>query len=189
MKTMNRSEFMKCCTLGMCSCVATLAFSAPQAAVAQANNPEADRLKSQLEAVRIRYAKLVSVLDESLDEPTRKKILESLGRECAKQFGSETFEKYRGDIKGFLKSIQEPGKWVEKAEFDEAAGSIRIIDKAQKCSCPLVEKGLTPSSQCDCTLGWQKETYSAILGKPVEAEVEESILRGGQRCVFRIKVV
>jgi predicted hydrocarbon binding protein len=37
-------------------------------------------------------------------------------------------------------------------------------------------------------LGWQKQTYSAILGKPVEAELEESILRGSGRCVFRIQV-
>jgi hypothetical protein len=38
-------------------------------------------------------------------------------------------------------------------------------------------------------LGWQKQTYSAILGKPVEAELEQSLLRGGSRCVYRIQVV
>jgi hypothetical protein len=34
-----------------------------------------------------------------------------------------------------------------------------------------------------------KQTYTDILGKPVEAELEESILRGSTHCVFRIQVV
>jgi hypothetical protein len=51
-----------------------------------------------------------------------------------------------------------------------------------------VKPGVTPPDFCNCTLGWQKEAYSAILGRPVEAELEESILRGGSRCVFRIRI-
>ena len=188
MPEMTRSEFMKCCALGMCSCAALPALLA-EPAVAQSVDSEAGRLKQQLDAVQIRYAKLVNILNHDLDEPTRKKIFESLGRECARQFRSVTYEKYKGDIRGFLAHIQKPEGWVETAEYDEKAGTIRIVDRLRKCSCPLVRQDLTPPAQCDCTLGWQRETYSAILGKPVVAELEESILRGGKRCVFRIRVV
>jgi hypothetical protein len=48
--------------------------------------------------------------------------------------------------------------------------------------------GMTPGSFCDCTLGWQEEAYSEILGRPVKAELEESILRGGKRCVYRMTI-
>ena len=70
--------------------------------------------------------------------------------------------------------------------MDERAGLIRVVDKGHTCSCPLVKQGLTPPEFCDCTLGWQEEAYSKMLGRPVKAELEESILRGGRRCVFRI---
>jgi hypothetical protein len=33
------------------------------------------------------------------------------------------------------------------------------------------------------------EAYSTILGRPVTAELEESVLRGGKKCIYRIKVI
>src|SRR5579885_84901 len=178
----DRTEFMKC-ALGMCSCAA-LAFLPKEATAAESRNAETDALTWKLEAVHTRFAKLISILNENLDEPTKKRVLESLGRECAKQYSSLT-DKYKGDIQGFLRYIQ--SQWVEKAEYDETAGTIRIIDKSRTCTCPFVQQGLTPGDFCSCTLGWQKETYSKILGKPVEADLEESLLRGGTRCVYRIR--
>jgi hypothetical protein len=38
-------------------------------------------------------------------------------------------------------------------------------------------------------LGRQVEAYSTILGRPVTAELEESVLRGGKKCIYRIKVI
>ncbi len=90
---------------------------------------------------------------------------------------------------GFLTAIQLPSGWVEKTEYNEATGTIRIFDRSKTCTCTLVDEKFTPSDQCECILGWQKETYSRILGKPVDAVLEESILRGSTRCVFRIQVV
>jgi hypothetical protein len=123
-----------------------------------------------------------------VDLDTRKRILDNLGRECAWQFRERTFAKYKGDIHGFLKSIQGPEGWVEKVEYDEQAGTIRIFDRSPICTCPLVKEGLTSVEQCDCSLGWQRETYSAILGRPVDAVVEKSSAgRRGLR--FRIDLV
>jgi predicted hydrocarbon binding protein len=177
---------MRCCVTGLCSCAAMAVV--PETAIATSGDPEAEWLKEQVDAVRIRYAKLATLLDDKLQEPQKTEIFEDLGRECARQFRNITFDKYKGDIDGFLQSIQQQKGWVEKVEYDKSAGTIRIIDRAGKCTCPLVKTGVTPAVQCKCTLGWQKETYSAILGRPVKAEVEESILRGGKRCVFRIQI-
>jgi predicted hydrocarbon binding protein len=188
MTDMTRNEFLKGCAVGACSC-SLVTLSATGTAAAQSSDSEINELKAQREAIRIRYAKLLGILDEEVDQPTRKRIFERLGRACADQFRAITYDKYKNDIRGFLAAIQAPGGWVEQAEYNEKTGTIRIVDRSKTCTCPLVEKGLTPSDQCECTLGWQKQTYSAILGRPVEAELEESILRGGTRCVFRIQVV
>ena len=181
-----RNEFLKCCAAGACSCVALIS---PGLAAGETSVPNLDQLQWQLEASRIRYAKLVSILEENLDEATRKKIFDSLGRECARQFRARTFDKYKGDLPGFLKSVEGPDGWAVKTEYDEKAGIIRVFDRGPHCTCPLVKEGLTSGSHCDCTLGWQRETYSAILGRPVDAAVEESLLRGGRRCVFRMTVL
>jgi predicted hydrocarbon binding protein len=187
MSDLTRSEFFKGCLMGFCACAAPAAVSA-QSASAPAN-PEVERVKSQLEAARLRYGLLVQILDTKLDETKKREILDALGRECARQYRAMTFEKYRGDIDGFLRFVQGPEGWVEKVDYDKAAGTIRIVDRSTRCSCPLVQRGITPATQCQCTLGWQRETYSAILGQPVDATLEQSILRGDARCVFVVRVL
>jgi hypothetical protein len=82
--------------------------------MAESGNSEVDTLKAQRDAIRIRYAKLLGILDEEIDQPTRKRIFERLGRVCADQFRAITYDKYKNDIRGFLAAIQAPGGWVQK---------------------------------------------------------------------------
>lgn len=175
---MERGEFIKCCMAGVCSCAVASVLPA------QADADDARELKSQMDFVHKRFAKLVQILRDNLNQDTRNKVFENLGRECGRQFAGFT-EKYRGNIKGFLATIQQD--WAEKAEYDEKTGVIRVVAKSPKCVCPLVEQSLTPGDFCHCTIGWQKQVYSTVLGKPVEADLEESVLRGGKRCIFRIR--
>ncbi len=174
---MTRSGFLKCCAAGACACVPTTA--------AEPAEDQIHALQWKVDFAQRRFAKLVEIIDASVDEPVRRKIWESLGRDHAREYRSLT-DKYKGDLKGFLAEIQR--QWVKAVEYDEAAGTIRVIDKSPVCTCPLVRTNLTPKSFCDCSVGWQKEAYSAVTGRPVEVEVEESILRGGQKCVFRIRL-
>jgi predicted hydrocarbon binding protein len=183
---MQRKEFIKAaCTLGVCSCAGFGLWAEDSAAPGQNPGAEAEQLRGKLNFIQTRFATLVSSLGSNVDENTRKKILESMGRECARQFKSQTGQ-FRGNPRGFVEQVQK--WWVEKAEYDEAAGTLRITDKQRHCTCPFVNEQLTAPGFCDCTLGWQKETYTMIFGKPVEVELEESILRGGKRCIFRIRV-
>ena len=188
---MKRSDFLKTCGAGACGC-SILGFLAPlssraengerQTATTPADNSP---LKQELDGSRERFAKLVSIMGEDLDGATRDKILASLGRECAQDY-SAFFQKYRGDLQGFLAKVKTA--WLEKAEYDEKTGILRIIGKPSPCACPLVKVGRTPADFCNCTLGWQQEAFSTVIGKPVIAEIEETVLRGGSRCSFRITV-
>jgi hypothetical protein len=54
-----RNEFLKCCAAGVCSCVALISPD-----LAPAETPNLEQLQWQLEAARIRYAKLVSILEK-----------------------------------------------------------------------------------------------------------------------------
>ncbi len=184
---MKRDEFIKTAlSLGVCSCAGFL-WPGPGAAGAEEKPADEDveALKWKLDFMRKRFAKLVGILDAHLDEGTRKKVFEEMGRECARLFVDLT-GKYKGNPRAFLEEIQK--RWARSAEYDEAAGSIRVVDRSDHCTCAFVDERLTPPAFCDCTLGWQKETYSTILGEPVDAELEESILRGGKKCAFRMQV-
>ena len=188
---MKRNDFLITCGAGVCGC-GVLGLLAPLSASAeskegQTSAAKADEspLKRQLDAARERFAKLLSIMSENLDETTRLKILERLGRECAQDY-SALFQKYRGDLPGFLAKIKTA--WVEKAEYDEKTGVLRVVGKPGPCVCPLVKAGRTPADFCNCTLGWQQAAFSAVVGKPVTAEIEETVLRGGKRCSFRINI-
>ncbi len=175
---MERSDFIKCCAAGVCSCAVSL-LPVPAHAAAQD-----DDLKWKMGFVHHRFAKLVQILRDNVDQETRNKIFENLGRECARQYSGLT-DRYRGDIRGFLATIHE--RWAESAEYDEKSGVIRVVDKAPNCTCALVDQSLTPGDFCHCTIGWQKQAYSTVLGKPVDVELESSILRGGKKCIFVIR--
>lgn len=185
---MKRNEFMKTCA-GVCGCgvlslMAPLSASAERAEEQTTTAPdETSGLKRQLDGAQERFAKLLSIMANDLDPAVRLKILQSLGRECAQDYGA-LFQKCRGDLGGFLAKIQTA--WVERAEYDEKTGLLRIIGKPAPCACPLVKPGRTPAEFCDCTLGWQEAAFATVLGKPVAVEIEESVLRGGTRCSFRI---
>lgn len=183
---MKRREFLKTAGVcGFCSC-AGMALLAQEEASEDSDDPKIKKLKGQLDFARRRYANLVVILGANLKPETRDKILEDLGRECAKEYKA-MFEEYKNDLQGFLNAVQ--GQWAERTEYDEKKGTIRIVgQKADECYCPLVKKGVTPIEACSCSVGWQKEGYKMITGKEVDAKVEESVLRGGDRCSFAVEM-
>jgi hypothetical protein len=188
----NRKDFVKNCAAAMCATGLCCGVKIPEA---QASDDEphpcdpkqfADA-RDRGDAGRLRFSKLIEIMDERFPEQERKQILHALGGRCADTYRAALIDRYKGNLKGFLEEGRR--NWMAEATYDEAAGSIRIVDKGPHCSCPMVKEGVTPPSFCDCTLGWQEATYSEIMGRPVEAELEESILRGGKKCVYRIKVI
>jgi hypothetical protein len=188
----NRKDFMKSCAAAVCATGVCCAMKAPEARAAddalQGCDPkELTAVKDKAEAARLRFSKLIEIIEAKLPEGERKQILHALGGKCADTYRAALMDRYKGDIKGFLEEGRR--NWMAEADYDEAKGTIRIVDKGPSCSCPMVKVGTTPGSFCDCTLGWQEEAYSEILGRPVKAELEESILRGGKRCVYRMRIV
>jgi hypothetical protein len=187
---MKRKDFLKTCAAGACGCgVLGLlsqveARTEPSARQTPAVTDETAQLKYQLDGARERFAMLYGVLGEDLDDAARDRVLRKLGGACSQKL-APLLAKYKGDLKGFLALVQTD--WLERAELDEKAGTLRIVGKPAPCACPLVKPGRTPASFCRCTLGWQEAVFSTLMGKPVTAEIEETVLGGGERCSFRMR--
>jgi len=188
----NRKEFVKGCAAAVCGAGVCSAVNASGSQVkdgqASACDPKQfSEVRDRADAAQLRFSKLIEVIETRLPKDERKQILHALGGKCADTYRAALIDRYKGDIEGFLAEGRR--NWMAEATYDEAKGTIRIVDKGLTCSCPMVKVGTTPPSFCDCTLGWQEATYSEILGRRVKAELEESILRGGKRCVYRISVI
>jgi predicted hydrocarbon binding protein len=145
---------------------------------------EIEGLKRRLDFAQRRFASLIEILESTLDEETFQDVIQGLGRYCSGTIGF--IQEREGDVKGYFEEIRQ--RWGEEAEFDRERGVITVVTPERECVCPLVNSQLVPASICNCSLGWQKQTYETILGKPIEVELKESALRGSKRCVFEIHV-
>ncbi len=186
---MKRKDFFKnMCKYGFCSCAAFTVISHNETyAGSDDQEQEIKNLEWKLGFIQKRFAKLLGIIDASLGDSEKGEILEKLGRECAKEYKESALE-YKGNIEGYLNEILR--KWVEKAEYIKEEGVIRIFDKKREtCFCPFIDKSfITSDTMCYCSIGWQKEIYETVTGKPVDVKVIDSILKGGERCSFEISI-
>jgi predicted hydrocarbon binding protein len=184
---MKRKDFFKnVCKYGLCSCAAFTVLGREDA-YASGNDQEQEikNLQWKLDFINKRFAKLLEIFNSTLEDEKKAEILENLGRECAKEFNEDAL-RYKGNVKGYLEEVMK--KWVEKVEYDNEKGVIRIFDKErEKCFCPFIDGSpANPDNLCYCSMGWQKEIYETLTGKPVDVKVTDSILKGGKRCSFEI---
>jgi hypothetical protein len=134
-----------------------------------------------------RFSHLINYMNTNLNEETREKLIEELGRACALE-NKESYSGFIGNIEGFLRDKE--SKWMEKAEYNKETNAIRLIGKKyDACFCPFAGKSNISSEFCNCTKGNIKESYGAVLGKPVEVTIDSTILRGSDRCCFTLKVL
>jgi hypothetical protein len=139
-------------------------------------------------------------VDETLDEPSRKRLMMANGKACyvayagppKKQPGPDALEK-------FTAAVAKKGKDIGYS-IDGKVISYEFIGSAETgqaspeniCLCPMAEAqkaGAFSPTYCLCSVGYVKEMHERILGRPVEVELVDSVLRGGRRCKFRMTVV
>jgi predicted hydrocarbon binding protein len=130
-------------------------------------------------------ATLMDGLAKNIDEKTLAMVLEKCGRQCQSQ--------------GFVKkarSIYQKSNSTE--EFLEKLGQIykhlqvegnKVYIVYPRCYCSQVNKipkGKLSGTYCNCSRGWAKALFEGALGKPVEVNMEKSIVNGDDQCKFRI---
>ncbi len=138
-------------------------------------------------------------IDRTLDEPARKKLMMANGKSCfaayagppKKQPAPDALEKFTAWIaaKGKEKGYSMEGK-VILFEFASSAETGEAAPPAV-CLCSMAEAqkaGTISPTYCLCSVGYVKEMHERALGRPVEVELVDSVLRGGKRCRFRMTV-
>jgi len=182
---MNRKEFLKNCACAVCVCAAASTIVPDVASGTETQAPDDWRLRF----VKQRYAKLLGILASRMDETTLNETLFELGAYCS-GLGDEWLKKSRGDLEGFRQAVKK-GVSGDNITYDWDKGVITMAsDERTDCFCPLNSRAQhTPGVVCHCSLGWQKHTWETLLQKKVSVELKESVLRGGKRCVFEIRIL
>ncbi len=207
---MNRKEFLKkVFNYGTLFLTGSLMkFGKPLVAMAEGEkggehtawklNPAETPCEKKVDFAKSWVKRFMSVMDKNLDEETRKKIMESCGKECFCAYngaatwpkkGIETVDQYLqqiGALFGKENAYREGNKIYYN--YNQNPNGLKIADGY--CLCPLTEdgpEGLSPT-YCICSTGYVKEMFDRMMGKPVKVELLESLRRGGKKCRFLIHI-
>jgi predicted hydrocarbon binding protein len=128
---------------------------------------------------------LMKNMDSQLDEESKIKVLEECGRACAQRHAKAEALKSKGNLDGWLETMK---KWVGANNVQKEGNSVRIV--YSKCFCPLVSdlEPLLTETFCNCSRGWLKENFETVVGKTVEAKLDDSIMMGGKECRFTVLI-
>lgn len=177
---MDRKTFLEMvCGLGACSCVAGLTAPARLLAADQTSVPD-----QRLAFARYQVANMVRLMAAGPAVPACTEVLENAGRECAKLGGLAA--RFKGDPEGYFAAARKA--WGTEFQWDKAKGTVTVAVAEGPCGCPLVDAKRTPSFFCNCSVGYQRESFSTVFGRPVEARLKESKLSGAARCLFEVTV-
>jgi hypothetical protein len=174
---MDRKDFLKsACGLGICGCA--LNFIAPPETV-RAEEAAPDQ---RLAFASYQVANMVGFMAADPASAACVGIIEKTGRECAKL--GQLAVRFKGDPQGYLAAIKKA--WGTDSSWDKEKGIITVAVPAGDCGCPLVDNKRTPAFWCNCSVGYQKQSFETIFGKPVQVALKESKLAGATRCIFEV---
>lgn len=177
---MDRKTFLKTmCGLGACGCAVSL-FDGPDVLAAS----QADVSDQRLAFARYQVAKLAGFMAAGPAAPACTEVLQQTGRECAKVSGLAA--RFVGDPEGYFASSR--NAWGTEFQWDKAKGIVTVTVAEGPCGCPLVDARRTPAFWCNCSVGYQQESFSKLFGHPVLVTLKESKLAGSKRCVFDVQV-
>ena len=182
---MKRKEFLSnACTFGLCGCVGISFLSAGSLPAASEITRDNDKPDWRIDFMQSRFAALINILNDSLDEDTLIPILNQLGSKCGEDFANQYKNKPEGFF-NFIKSL-----WADSVDYDKEKGIIRVNEKIREtCNCPFIKEKEAPAVLCNCSLGTQKRIYESLFDRQVNVTLEKSVLKGDERCSFTIQLL
>jgi predicted ArsR family transcriptional regulator len=144
---------------------------------------------STMQLFREWVATLVSALEVQVGEDMTAELMEPCGRACAVHYGSieqaMAIKQSTQTIDELLDKLnQQEGFWCGSWVRDGNT----IYSVCEYCGCPLIRADLVRLSPtfCNCSRGWVKAVFEAVLERPVDVELEQAIGRGDQVCRFSV---
>jgi predicted hydrocarbon binding protein len=129
---------------------------------------------------------LMEGMDTLLTEGARAELMEACGRACARNGPTRVARACQRNLEEWLTIL---ARWHGGEETVRRNGdTVEVL--CAECLCALVQDGPArlPDTYCACSLGWMKETFETVVGRPVDVTLAESVKRGGHRCRFTIQL-
>ena len=130
---------------------------------------------------------VLKAVSEEVEEEILVRSLQSCGRCCLDPVIIHNAKKYYTESGDNLDAVLE-----ELNRQGIGGGSMqrqgnRIYASYAACFCPNAKtESVLPQIYCNCSRGWFMELFEGVLGHPVKVEVEQSIIRGADKCKFVI---
>lgn len=136
---------------------------------------------------------LMNILETKVGNEKAVKIMHHCGGKCydsiayLQRCAEELRDKKPQSLEEHVKNLN---KKFGKLLKTELAGPNTLIIEQPNCRCMVknAKKKFDNKIYCQCGVGCRKKFFEAILGKPVEAELVESIANGGETCKFLLKL-
>ncbi len=175
----DRKEFLKdICSFGICGCVLSLSGDK------ESLHAEDAAMDQRLIFARYQLSKLVSFMAADTTSASAVGLLQKTGRECAKL--GKLHANFINNPEGYFAAARK--NWGTDFVWDKDKSMITVMVAEGPCGCPLVDPKRTPAFWCNCSAGYQRETFETIFGKPVHVSLKDSKLNGSKRCIFEIRL-
>jgi hypothetical protein len=125
-----------------------------------------------------------------LEKNKRDNVMETMGTYCFSNYFAKTAEDIKKKSTGIEEMINNLNNLVGGEHFKLEDNKVHAT--LNQCYCQIgVKETEEPISKtyCNCSLGWMKSLFKTLLGKPVEVEILDSIVSGGNACRFVINLV
>jgi len=204
---MNRKEFLKtagkigfgACLCGAASSLARTTALAGIESQAQPGDKTPERAVKRMEFADSWLKRFFDVMDKTLDEETRKKLMQLNGKTCYTDWIQETkqaiptieFDEWAKRVAAApaREDLKVEGNVIHYQYSGSAETGGAVADGI--CLCPMAESkpsGLS-ATYCHCSVGYVKEMFELRFKRNVKVELVDSILKGGNRCKFKLTVV
>lgn len=203
-RSLTRKEFLATVgKTGACACAAAAGMRAALGGQTAASTKPGDKTIARA-AKRMEFAdgwlrRFFEAIDGTLDVDARRKLMTANGRACLAAYAGPPPQKPAPDaVEKFTAWAAEKGK-ARGYGLDGKVITFEFVGSAETgqaspesvCLCPMAEAqkaGQLSATYCLCSVGYVKEMHERRLGRPVEVELVDSVLRGGKRCKFRLTV-
>lgn len=163
-------------------------------------NPDETPCSEKMDFTQKWVKRFFDILDQQVDEETRKKLMQTNGAACAKGAYGELTSSEPASLEDIDAKISQWQQGLGKENIHREGNTIffnyvgspkgvKISDGY--CLCPMIENGpatLSPT-YCQCSVGYVKYMFRKLITfKPVEVELLESLRSGGKACRFKVNI-
>ena len=136
----------------------------------------------------------VERLENELGKKEATEVMRTCGSKCCGKGQRKTAKRLMNEsssIEEFLEKLSKYGVKDGELEY-KLIDNNTIIGKHNKCFCGQVKKTkelFKNKTYCQCSVEFNKQFFESAFEKPVEVELKQSIINGGDYCEFEIKWV